>query len=58
MKIKSFLFIFILFFFINCNDEDAVRGTGMIRYIDLEGGFYGIIADNGKNYLPENYTDA
>ena len=27
-------------------------GTGTVRYIDLEGGFYGIIGDDGKKYLP------
>ncbi len=29
-----------------------VSGTGTIRYISLEGGFYGIISDDGKKYLP------
>jgi hypothetical protein len=29
-------------------------GTGTIKYINLEGGFYGILADNGQKYLPGN----
>jgi len=26
--------------------------AGTVTYINLEGGFYGIIGDDGKNYLP------
>jgi len=37
--------------------EDIVAGTGTITYIDLEGGFYGIIADDGGQYLPLNLAD-
>lgn len=33
---------------------EETSGTGTIRYIDLEGGFYGIAGDDGKNYLPMN----
>lgn len=33
-------------------DEDFVSGTGTITYLDFEGGFYGIIGDDGKNYDP------
>jgi len=29
-----------------------VNGTGTIRWIDLEGGFYGIESDDGAHYLP------
>jgi hypothetical protein len=32
--------------------EDTVSGTGTIKYIDLEGGFYGIIGDDDENYEP------
>lgn len=28
--------------------------TGTVRYIDLEGGFYGLVADNGQRYDPIN----
>ena len=37
------------------HDEQSrahITGTGTIRYIDLEGGFYGIVGDDGKKYLP------
>ena len=30
-----------------------VSGTGTVVYMDLEGGFYGIIADDGARYLPD-----
>jgi inhibitor of cysteine peptidase len=29
-------------------------GTGTITYLNFEGGFYGIVADNGKHYDPIN----
>lgn len=31
---------------------DRVSGNGTITYVDLEGGFYGIVADDGMRYLP------
>ncbi len=31
---------------------DRITGNGTITYIDLEGGFYGIVTDDGTNYLP------
>jgi hypothetical protein len=37
--------------------EGAITGTGMIMYFDLEGGFYGIVADDGERYLPLNLPE-
>ncbi|MBA7603669.1 hypothetical protein ES703_10784 [subsurface metagenome] len=34
---------------------DIVEATGIIKYVDLEGGFYGIIADD-KHYVPVNLS--
>jgi hypothetical protein len=31
---------------------DIISQTGTIKFIDLEGGFFGIIGDDGKNYDP------
>jgi heat shock protein HslJ len=31
-----------------------ITSTGTVQYIDLEGGFYGIIADDGTHYYPLN----
>jgi hypothetical protein len=33
---------------------DILSGTGTIKHIDLEGGFYGLIADDGQKYLPKD----
>ena len=34
--------------------KDIVEGSGTITYINLEGGFYGIMADDGEHYVPIN----
>jgi uncharacterized protein YidB (DUF937 family) len=33
---------------------DILSGTGTINYINLEGGFYGLVADDGQKYLPKD----
>ena len=35
-----------------CDEIGIISGTGEIKYIDLEGGFYGIVADDGEHYDP------
>ncbi|MBP2145002.1 hypothetical protein J2129_000456 [Methanofollis sp. W23] len=37
---------------------DGITGTGTVTYIDLEGGFYGIIGDDGEHYLPLDLDEA
>jgi hypothetical protein len=32
----------------------GVAGTGTVKYINLEGGFYGIVGDDGQSYDPIN----
>jgi hypothetical protein len=41
---------------VSCGEEKGsiITLTGTITYIDLEGGFYGIIADSGDRYFPIN----
>ncbi len=34
--------------------ENVVTGTGTIIWLDLEGGFWGIIGDDGEHYDPIN----
>lgn len=34
--------------------QDAQMITGTVRYLDFEGGFYGLVADNGEKYDPVN----
>ena len=36
------------------HEMDTMEGTGTIRYIDLEGGFYGIETDAGEKLDPVN----
>ena len=36
--------------------QDIISETGTVKYIDLEGGFYGIIGDDGKQYDPINLS--
>lgn len=38
------------------DDKDIVSETGTIKFIDLEGGFHGIIGDDGKYYNPINLS--
>jgi hypothetical protein len=43
------------------DDEKVIEGTGTIRYVDIEGGFYEISADSGERYdpyssLPQEYA--
>ena len=33
---------------------DRISGNGTVTYVDLESGFYGIVADDGERYLPRN----
>ena len=45
----------------NATDEDVIETTGTVQYVDLEGGFYGIVAEDGTRYdpggLPEAYQE-
>ena len=37
-----------------CGRGEAVSGTGTVKYIELEGSFYGIVGDDGQQYDPMN----
>jgi hypothetical protein len=61
MKNYNFVFLILLLIVVifgaTCNQgDDNVSDTGTIIYVDLEGGFYGIIADGGDRYLPDNLS--
>ena len=34
--------------------QDLIESAGTVKFIALEGGFYGIIGDDGKKYDPVN----
>jgi len=38
-------------------NPDIISLTGTIVFKDIEGGFYGIVGDDGKNYEPTNLSD-
>ena len=38
--------------------NQIVEGTGTIRFLDFEGGFYGIIADDSTRYDPRGLNEA
>ena len=40
------------------NSPDLVRGTGTVRYLSIEGGFYGIVGDDGRHFDPTNLPDS
>lgn len=39
--------------------KGEIQGVGTVRYMSFEGGFWGIVGDNGKNYdvghLPQEF---
>lgn len=37
--------------------QNITMGTGNIEFLDLEGGFYGIISDDGEHYDPIDLTE-
>ena len=54
------IIIVISFLFAGCvpgSSPNQFTTTGTVTYIDLEGGFYGIIGDNQENYDPINLPD-
>jgi len=40
------------------SDGHVVYGTGTIVFLSFEGGFYGIVSDDGKHYDPINLDGA
>ncbi len=39
---------------VGCGREEAISATGTVKFVELEGGFYGIVGDDGKKYDPIN----
>lgn len=38
-------------------EENVIETTGTVQYVDLEGGFYGLVADDGTRYDPSGLPD-
>ena len=43
--------------FQNISFSKVISANGTIEYIPLEGGFYGIVTDEGEKYLPLNLPE-
>ena len=53
-KCATFLLVLVAIAILSCGGNEKISGAGTIKHLDLEGGFYGIIADNGERYDPIN----
>ncbi len=56
LRLTAFLILVVaILALVGCGrGEGAVSGTGTVKFIDLEGGFYGIVGDDNKQYDPMN----
>src|SRR5450830_1547588 len=41
----------------NCAQSQSLSFKGTVQYIALEGGFWGIVSEDGKNYDPINLVE-
>jgi hypothetical protein len=39
---------------VGCGRGEAISGTGTVKFVQLEGSFYGIVGDDNKQYEPMN----
>ena len=57
----SIAFLFCFCFALSCTchrlPAGAVQGTGTVKFLEMEGGFYGIVGDDGINYDVLNLSD-
>ena len=55
-QINIFLLVAFLIILLSCSSTELESNytTGTVKYISLEGGFYGIIGDDGEHYDPIN----
>ena len=52
------LFAFLIgWYFQKISEEEVISANGTIKYVSLEGGFYGIITEKGEKYLPINLPE-
>ncbi len=54
--VKISLIQFLFFGMIHCSYTESDYTTGTVKYIALEGGFYGIVTDDKKNLDPLNLS--
>lgn len=46
-----------IIFIYSFQDDEVISGTGTVTYLSLEGGFFGIIGDDGERYDPVNLDE-
>lgn len=39
------------------SDDSLIQATGTVRYVDLEGGFYGLVDEAGTKYDPDSLPE-
>jgi len=54
--------LFLSAFLTGCNfqktsEKEVISANGTIKYISLEGGFYGIVTEKGEKFLPLNLKE-
>ena len=58
LKTKLLFVILFVFLFDGCGQaQSMIAGVGEVRYMEFEGGFYGIVSDQGDKYLPLNLEE-
>ncbi len=56
---KIFLGMILLVLMFACyQDKDIIKVTGTMHYLTFEGGFWGIVGDDGGHYDPINLDNA
>ena len=58
MSAKAVIIIVVVGIFLaSCENDKTINAAGRIAYIYLEGGFYGIVGDDGVSYDPVNLPE-
>ncbi len=59
LRLTTFLVLVMTVMLAGCAtaEKDVISQTGTVKLINLEGGFYGIVGDDGKNYDPANLSE-
>ncbi len=52
------LWILLAFSAVACSSACRLQGTGTVRLLEMEGGFYGIETDAGDHYRPVNLPES
>lgn len=56
-KIKLLSLLFLLLTQCAITDPGIIYATGTVKYITIEGGFYGIVTDNNESLDPVNLAE-